>query len=96
MHIVFLKLTDKRTKAPEFMTAHQAWIKQGVADGVFQLVGSLQPNLGGCIIANDIDKQDLEIRLNQDPFVIEDIVTTEIYEVSPAITTENLKSLMEN
>ena len=47
MFIVLLKFADNKGQAGRFMEGHQAWIKRGFDDGVFLLVGSLQPNLGG-------------------------------------------------
>ena len=95
MHVVFLKFSTKRDKAGEFMEAHRTWIKQGFDDGVFLLVGSLQPNQGGAIVAHNASMAELESRIAQDPFVIEDIATPEIFEISPARADERLQFLVE-
>src|SRR5688572_23755821 len=52
MFVITLRFADK-TKAPQFMDGHNAWIKRGFDDGVFLLVGSLQPNAGGAILAHN-------------------------------------------
>ena len=83
MFVVLLKFSDKKARAGNLMEAHNAWIKQGFDDGVFLLVGSLQPNLGGSIIAYDTSVADLEARVKEDPFVAENVVTAEILEISP-------------
>ena len=44
MFVILLKLSENKSKASEFMDGHNEWIKQGFEDGVFFLVGSLQPN----------------------------------------------------
>jgi uncharacterized protein YciI len=75
------------------MENHNSWIKRGFDDGVFLVVGSLQPNLGGGIIAHNISLADLENRVNDDPFVAEGIVTAEIIEVMPSVTDERLNFL---
>ncbi|WP_353407280.1 YciI family protein [Pseudoteredinibacter isoporae] len=77
------------------MNEHKAWIKAGMDEAVFMMVGSLQPNLGGCILAHNVDRKSLETRLNKDPFVIEDIVYTDIHEVTPAKANKELHFLME-
>jgi len=46
MFIVLLKFSDNKGQAGEFMEGHNEWIKRGFDDGVFLLVGSLQPGLG--------------------------------------------------
>lgn len=76
------------------MDAHKEWIKQGFDDGVFLVVGSLQPNLGGGIIAHDTSLSDLQDRVARDPFVVKNIVSAEILEITPARTDERLKFLL--
>lgn len=94
MFAIFLKFAENRAKAPEFMDAHKAWIKQGFDDGVFLMVGSLQPNMGGAVLAHGVSRGDIETRVNEDPFVIEGIVTAEILEISPARADQRLDFLM--
>ena len=94
MFIIFLRFSDNKDKAQEFMSGHKAWIKQGIDDDVFHLVGSLKPNLGGCILAGNVDRESIELRVNQDPFVIEDIVTAEISEITPSMANDKLKFMV--
>ncbi|MBO6806896.1 YciI family protein [Thalassospira sp.] len=94
MFAIFLKFAENRAKAPEFMDAHKAWIKQGFDDGVFLMVGSLQPNMGGAVLAHGVSRDEIEARVNEDPFVTEDIVTAEILEISPARADQRLDFLM--
>ena len=51
MHIVLLKFSSNKSQAGQFMEAHKRWVKRGFDDGVFLLVGSLEPNGGGGIVA---------------------------------------------
>jgi len=83
MFIVFLRLSDNRAAAPRLMEGHKAWIARGVADGVFLLVGTLQPAAGGAILAHGATRAELEARLAEDPFVAEDVARPEVHEVSP-------------
>ena len=94
MFIVLLKFSDNKAKAGQFMDGHNAWIKRGFDDGVFLLVGSLQPNLGGGIVAHNTSLSDLQDRVNDDPFVAENVVSAEILEITPAKTDERLKFLL--
>ena len=50
MFNLLLKYSDNKGQAGEFMDGHSEWIKRGVNDGIFLLVGSLQPNRGGGIL----------------------------------------------
>ena len=83
MFIVTLKFSDNKAKAGQFMDGHKAWLKRGFDDGVFLLSGSLKPQLGGGIMAHNISRQDLQARVNDDPFVAHDVVAPEIIELEP-------------
>ena len=51
MFIVLLKFSTNREQSGDYLDGHKAWLKQGFDDGVFLLAGSLQPGLGGGILA---------------------------------------------
>jgi len=76
------------------MAGHNVWIKQGFEDGVFLLVGSLQPNLGGSVIAHNSSLAELQQRVGDDPFVAENVVSVEILEIDPKISDERLNFLI--
>ncbi len=95
MFIVQLKFSNNKAQAAHYMEGHNDWIKKGIEDGVFLLVGSLAPNLGGAVIAHNISREELETCLQQDPFVQEDIVETDIIEISPARTDPRLAFLTQ-
>lgn len=93
MFIVLLKFSTNKAQAGQFLEGHKDWIKRGFDDGVFLLAGSLQPGLGGGIVAHNTALADLEGRVNGDPFVAEDVVCAEIHEIAPARTDERLAFL---
>lgn len=95
MFIVFLRFSAQREQAAAFMAGHKAWIDQGVEDGVFLLVGSLQPNGGGAVLAHGVSRADLERRVQLDPFVEHQVVTAEVIEVAPSKVDERLRFLLE-
>jgi len=95
MFIVLLKFSSNKGQASQFMEGHKEWIKRGFDDGVFLLVGSLQPNLGGGIVAYNTSLSDLQSRVNNDPFVAENVVTAEILEIEPSRVDERLKGLFD-
>ena len=94
MFVVLLKFAAGKARAGEFRDAHKAWIKRGFDDGVFLMAGSLQPQLGGAIMAHNTSLPDLKIRVNEDPFVAEKIVSAEIHEITPAKADERLGFLL--
>lgn len=94
MFVVILRFADK-SKAPPLMEAHNAWIRQGFEDGVFVLVGSLQPAAGGAILAYGLSRAEVEQRVGEDPFVARGVVDPEILEIEPARTVEHLAFLKD-
>jgi uncharacterized protein YciI len=95
MFVVLLKFSDHKSKASQFMEGHKAWIERGFDDGVFLLVGSLQPSLGGGIVAHNTSRSDLQCRVDRDPFVVENVVKAEILEIAPARADARLKFLLD-
>ena len=94
MFVITLKFSSNKSQAGQFMESHKAWLKRGFDDGVFLLAGSLQPNLGGGILAHGTSHSDLENRVKEDPFVAEQVVSAEILEITPAKADERLSFLL--
>lgn len=95
MFIILLKFSDNKGQAGQVMDGHNAWIKRGFDDGVFLLVGGLLPDLGGGILAHNTTPEDLQARVNEDPFVVENVVSAEIIEMKPARADERLQFLLD-
>jgi uncharacterized protein YciI len=94
MFIVLLRFSTNKGQAGQFMEGHKAWLKRGFDDGVFLLAGSLQPNQGGAIVAHDTSLPDLQRRVDDDPFIAEDVVRAEIIEITPSRADERLNFLL--
>lgn len=95
MFVVLLRFSDNKPKAGQFLAGHNEWIQRGFDDGVFLMVGSLRPKLGGVILAHNTSLPELETRINTDPFIAERIVAAEILEVSPSRTDGRLSFLVD-
>lgn len=96
MFIVFLRFSENKAMASQFMSAHSSWIQDGIDDGTFLLVGSIKPQQGGFILCQGTNIKLVEDRINKDPFVRENIVTSEIIEVSPSRSNDQLSFLIQN
>lgn len=94
MFIILLKFSDNKSNASQFMEGHKEWIKRGFDDGVFLLVGVLQPKLGGGVVAFNTSLSDLQSRVNSDPFVVENVVKTEILEITPSLADDRLNFML--
>ena len=94
MFVVLLEFSDNKDKAGQFMDGHKKWIKRGFDDGVFLMAGSLQPNRGGAILAQDSSLPELQSRVEVDPFVAEKVVKAEILEITPSRADARLDFLI--
>lgn len=94
MHLVLLKFAHRKADAPQHMAGHKAWLQRGFDDGVFLLTGSLQDGLGGMVLAHGLGAEALAGRVNQDPFVIEGVVSAEIVGVAPHRADDRLRFLL--
>lgn len=94
MFVVLLRFSANKGNAGQFMDGHNAWLRRGFEAGVFLLAGSLQPKLGGAILAHNTTLAALQDRVKDDPFVAEDVVSAEILEISPSKTDERLSFLL--
>jgi uncharacterized protein YciI len=91
MFVVLLRFSSNKGQASRFMEGHKQLINRGFEDGVFLLVGNLQPNLGGGIVAHNTSLSDLQGRVNADPFVAGNVVSAEILEITPSRADERLR-----
>lgn len=96
MFIVLLRFSRNVGRAGDLMTGHNEWLKRGFAEGVFLLAGSLQPKLGGAILAHAVTLPELQARLEEDPFVAERVVEAEILAVTPGKADERLAFLLDS
>ena len=82
MFVVILRFSENKSRASELMAGHLDWLRRGFDEGVFVLAGSVQPQLGGAVLAHDATREELEARLRDDPFVVHDVVRVELFEIA--------------
>ena len=94
MFVVLLRFSENQGEAGRFLDGHKAWLQRGFDDGVFVLSGSLQPRLGGALVAANTSRPDLVTRVGEDPFVAQNVARAEILEITPSRSDERLKFLL--
>ena len=94
MYIILLRFSENKDLAPDHMDGHRAWLKQGFDTGMFQLAGTLKPGIGGGILAVADSLNAVSEFVEQDPFVVANVVTAEILEMEPARADERLNFLL--
>ncbi len=95
MFIVLLKFSKNKDQVQDHLQDHVAWITKGFDDGVFHLAGNLNPMEGGGIIAHGVSREELEARIAEDPFVVNDVVTADYIEINASRTSEAFTSFLE-
>ncbi|MCX2723364.1 YciI family protein [Roseibium salinum] len=93
MFVVTLTFSHNTARAADLMEGHKAWIQRGFDRGIFLMVGSLQPDRGGGILAHNVAREDLEAFVSEDPFVAGNVVTADVLEITPARLDERLEFL---
>lgn len=94
MFVVLLRFSDNRDRAAQLMEGHKQWIKRGFDEGVFLLSGNLEAGSGGGILAHNTTLSELRGRMNEDPFVAENVVRAEIIEIAPGKADERVAFLL--
>ena len=94
MFVVLLKFSANKANAGQFMDGHNAWLRDGFENGVFLLAGTIQPKLGGAIVAHNVTLEQIQEIVKKDPFVVKNVVAAEIIEITLSKTAAQLSFLM--
>lgn len=94
MFIILLKFAQNKAQATEFMEAHMKWLRQGFNENIFFFAGTILPSTGGVLLAKDTSLESIQNRVQQDPFVIENIVQAEILEIKPTKLDERFSQIL--
>lgn len=94
MFVVLLRFTRDSDRAPRFMAGHNEWLRRGFEDGVFLASGKLQPDAGGAILAHGVSQEQLQLRVEADPFVAEGVVEAEILAIATGRVDPRLQFLL--
>ncbi|WP_444914244.1 YciI family protein [Microbulbifer sp. TRSA007] len=94
MFVILLKFSEKKSQAAKYMTGHREWLQKGFDDGVFILSGSIKPGIGGGILAFNTTYEELLIRVEQDPFVSEKVVSADVIEIDSSKASPQLEFLL--
>lgn len=93
--VILLRFTDRRHLAPNALSSHNDWLRQGFDDGIFLLAGSLPDKAGGLLVAACTTSEALRQRIDGDPFVVQGIVAAEIIPFRPHRAASGLEFLIE-
>lgn len=94
MYIVFLRFSQNRAQAGQWMAEHNKWLADGFAAGDFAIAGSLENSQGGVLIARDMEQSALLEKVGQDPFVLHGVVAAEVHRFKPSRLADGLGALV--
>lgn len=95
MFLIQLRFSANKANAGQYMDGHNAWLKNGFESGTFLLAGTLQPKLGGAVLAVNATLDQLQAIVAEDPFVANDVVTPEIIEITPSKVDPRLDFILQ-
>jgi len=68
MFVIVIRYKVPLTQIDSALAAHRDWLDKGFRDGVFILAGPQNPRTGGVIMAQNTSREELLVRLGEDPF----------------------------
>lgn len=68
MYIISLSYTHPIAEVEALQDDHISWLNRYFQSGVFLAAGRKDPRTGGVIIAGDIEREQLDAILREDPF----------------------------
>ena len=95
MYFLHVNLTQKPGSLEVQRDAHVTWVKKYVDQGVFLLATAKVNGLGGMIVVKTIARELLRDIIDEDPYLIHDLVEYQIIEVDVKLTQPELAFLQD-
>ena len=95
MFIVIIRYKKPLSVIEQHLTAHRAFLDKGYEKDFFIASGPQNPRVGGVIISQLNNREQLEKILQQDPYRLEDVADYEILEFTPVKYHPNFSHFIE-
>ncbi|OGT31907.1 MAG: GTP cyclohydrolase [Gammaproteobacteria bacterium RIFCSPHIGHO2_12_FULL_35_23] len=83
MFVVIITYTKSLEIVDKYLAEHRAFLDEGYKKNCFVASGPKNPRVGGIIISQLKDKQQLETILSEDPYCIHQVADYKIMEFNP-------------
>jgi uncharacterized protein YciI len=83
MFIVLLHYVQPLTLIEKYLQEHRDFLDKHYTAGHFIASGAQVPRIGGVILAKNLNREELNTVLNEDPFHRERLATYKVIEFSP-------------
>jgi uncharacterized protein YciI len=94
MFVIILTYRAELTEIDSALSDHIAWLDEQYDAGVFLVSGRRVPRVGGVILARGLSREELQQRLERDPFHQRGLATYEVVEFVPSRAAPSLQSLL--
>ncbi len=95
MYIITLTYTKPIEIVDHYLAEHRQFLETGYQNDFFVASGPMIPRIGGIIISQLKDREQLETILKQDPFQIHQVAMYDIVEFTPVKYHKNFASFVE-
>jgi uncharacterized protein YciI len=93
MYLIISNYVVPATEVDPHRTQHADWVNQYLNSGEFIIAGPRRGRNGGVILTRSIEKARLLEILNEDSFVSENLVETQIVDFDGLMIAESFKNL---
>lgn len=94
MFIISLTYQGQIEAIDAALPAHAEWLREGYARGLFLVSGRKVPRTGGIIFAVG-EREEIERKLETDPFKLAGLATYDITELAPTMVADGLERLQQ-
>lgn len=96
MFIAILNYLKPLEEVDEKRGEHLTFISNYVLAGKFLMVGRQNPAVGGLIVAHNVDREELENILKNDPYYTNGLAEHTIIEFNPGMYAQGIEEALEN
>lgn len=95
MFIALLTYKQPLEKVDEYLAEHRLYLEKNFQAGNFIIAGRRNPPVGGVILINRTDKEEVTNIIKEDPFYSHDLADYELIEFNPSKYTEEFAHLFK-
>ena len=94
MFLILVKYVKPLAEVDALVPAHREFLQQHYSAGRLILSGRLEPRTGGVIVAHNLNRAELEVLLEDDPFARAGVAEYTILEFFPSMATSALADIV--
>lgn len=83
MFLIKISYKKPLTIVDQYLPLHRAFLEEGYQKDLFIVSGPQNPRIGGVILSQLTDREELENLIKQDPYYLNEVADFEITEFSP-------------